>query len=367
MTFRYDNVVELEEFFPDIEPELPRCPAPVMELRIRDAIIEICERANVWRWEHPEIPVRVGVQEYDFVAPAADLLVHSVLNLSLNGMSLEHPFRDDVHTHGEMRYGAGYTVLDRGRIRLNTKPTLASSPKYITLSGAAEASGGTVQAVYALNEFDPDNGFSGFRALSTNDPLGFRTDREYDVIFSTSIDDDPAYSFAEAKMDRQFNTTDADVIGTGVASPLPIVDTDGSPVNNGDPRLVSNEPVRIVCEQTQGHDDPIYDFDRFRIVVASEAVIENPNRERTGISAVLSIKPSRKTLEVSEVLVRDYYQLVVTGTLAKAFMMLERPWTNVEMGKEKEKQFEYQLARAKQALDRGFRTAGQRIRPRKFG
>ena len=41
------NLVELEAFFPDIEPELPRCPVPVIENRIRDAIIDACERANI--------------------------------------------------------------------------------------------------------------------------------------------------------------------------------------------------------------------------------------------------------------------------------------------------------------------------------
>jgi len=219
-----DNLVELETFFPDIEPELPRCPTPVIENRIRDAIIDACERANIWRWDHPEIQIIEGQQDYDLLTPTVDTLVHSILSLTVNGKPMGSAC--DVYSHENHRGSrSGFEVCDRGRIHLSAVPTVSSSPY---------------------------------------DPTGTTT------------------------------------------------------------------------------------------------------RHNVGIKAVVSIKPSRTTLEVSEVLVRDYYQLIRYGSLAKALMMSQRPWTNVNLAKEMEKQYEFLLARAKQAIDRGFRTGSQRIIPRRF-
>lgn len=222
MIFRHENMVELEIFFPDIEPELPRCPTPVIENRIRDTIIDACERSNIWRWEMPEILLIKGVQEYDLPTPAADLLIHSILSLTLGRRAY-----DD------------YMVTDRGRIRLGEEPIADSSPQTIPITTIV---GGTPQTINKIN----------------------------------------------------------------------------------------------------------------------------PNRDAKGITATVSIKPSRTTLEVSEVLYRDYYDLIIKGSLAKGLMMLNRPWTNVKMGKEYEKKYEYALAKAKQGLDRRLRTGSQRVKLRKF-
>lgn len=234
-----DSLVELEAFFPTIEPELPRCPTPVIEDRIRDAIIESCERANIWRWGHPEIPLIAGVQSYTLLTPTVDTLIHSILGVKVGGRNISGC--NDAYTH-EVYAGpdADFEVGNRGCIRLSAMPTKSSSP---------------------------------------------------------------------------------------IRSQIP--------------------PPAMPVEQ-------------YNAWLAAE------NRPDTGIELLVSIKPSRTTLEVSAVLVRDYYNLICTGALAKALMMLNRPWSNPEMGKEKEKKYEFALAKAKQAIDRGFRTSSQRIKPRKF-
>lgn len=208
---RTDNLVELEAFFPDIEPELPRCPIPVIEARIRDSIIDACERANIWRWEHPEIQLIAGQRDYDLMTPTADTLVHSVIGVSRNGLPVSGD--DGVTTHGDVG-GRGFTISERGQISLLTTPLPSQTPQCMEL--------------------------------------------------------------------------------------------------------------------------------------------------------LISIKPSRTTLEVPAVLVRDYYQLIRYGALARAMMMVNRPWTNPEVGKEMEKQYEFALGKAKQGIDRGFRTGSQRIKPRRF-
>lgn len=215
-----DNLVELEEFFADIEPELPRCPTPVIENRIRDAIIESCERANIWRWHHPEILLVEGLRHYQLLTPTSDMLIHSVLSVTKNGRPID--CANSVDTHEGTPSRNGFVIGERGLLELTSTPTVSSTP-------------------------------------------------------------------------------------------------------------------------------------------LSESV-----RPEKGIELVVSIKPSRKTLEVSEVLYRDYYQLIVTGTLARAFMMTQRPWTNIEMGQQKGREYELLIGKARQAVDRGFTTGSQRFKPRKF-
>jgi len=210
-----DNLVELEAFFPDIEPELSRCPTPVIENRIRDAIIESCERAHIWRWEHPPIPLIANQQNYTLTPPTADTLIHSILGLWINGRSVSDGSCEQTH-ESIVSPRSGYSISDRGQVRLATIPN--------------------------------------------RDTL--------------------------------------------------------------------------------------------------------PNED--GLQPLVSIKPSRTTLEVSEVLVRDYYQLIVTGTLSKALMMINRPWTNMELALVKSREYEIQLGRVRQAIDRNFRTGTQRFNPRKF-
>lgn len=197
------NLVELEAFFPDIEPELPRCPTPVIENRIRDAIIDSCERANIWRWVHPEMELIAGVSHYTLATPTDDTLIHSMLDIMREGRSMRHSL--DIDTQ------SGYAVCERGEFHLASAPT------------------------------------------------------------------------------------------------------------------------KTLCVQP-----------------------------------VVSIKPSRTTLMVAEVLVRDYYHLICTGSLYKALMMTGRPWSNPELAKEMQKQYELALAKAKQGIDRGFTTGSQRFKPRKF-
>lgn len=79
-------MISFDEFLPDLEPDLPMCPIPVIERRLRDAIIEACEDASVWRFEAPEIQLIAGQEEYDIPVPTIDDVpvadVHSILSVS---------------------------------------------------------------------------------------------------------------------------------------------------------------------------------------------------------------------------------------------------------------------------------------------
>jgi len=90
------------------------------------------------------------------------------------------------------------------------------------------------------------------------------------------------------------------------------------------------------------------------------------NRPITGLEACVTIKPTRNAMEVSEVLYRDYHKLIVMGTLAKAFAMKDRPWSDIDMAGSYARAFEFELAKAKSAIDRGFVTESQKVKPRRF-
>lgn len=217
-------MITLDEFLPDIETELPMCPIPVVEMRLRECIIDACERANIWRWTHPEILVSKGVDTYELIGPTAESRVHSIVALCFQGA--------DIHSR------QAYEVLERGRIQLAAKPARSSSP-----------------------------------------------------------------------------------VRTAIAP---------------------TDPVELAAW-----------------VLAAERPIR-------GLEPVVTIKPTRKAEEVSEVLYNDYYQLIRIGTLYRAWEMVGRDWSNEEKAIQFKRRYEQQLTRAKQQVNRGFVTGSQRITPRRF-
>lgn len=203
------DLVDIDRFMPDLETELPTCPIPVIERRLRDALIEACERANLWRWDHPELYVTADNTDYEFFAPTDDSRVHSILELTYRGRDL-------------LAYPKEFEVLDRSMIRLHNIPKVDSSP-------AADA----------------------------------------------------------------------------------------------------DRPIK-------------------------------------GILAVLSIKPTRDAATVTRVLYDDFYDLVIIGTLARAWGMVGREWSNPNMSVVYDRHFETEIGKARQAVDRNFVTTSQRFYARRF-
>lgn len=242
-----ETLVDLEVFLPDIEPELPRCPMPVIENRIRDAIIDACERANIWRWHHPEILLKAGVTDYSLLTPTSDSLIHSILSVTQNGRPIGYDARCSAHDD-MLNYGNALRVVDRGSINLNHAPLHDSTPM--------------------RSQLPPD------------------------------VPDEPG-----AERDA---------------------------------------------------------------ALVALAAWENYTRSNKGVEVMVSVKPSRTTLQVPQRLVRDYYQLIRYGALAKGLMMLDRPWSNYDVGKDLDYQYELALAKARQGIDRGFKTGTQRLRPKRF-
>ena len=118
------DLIEIDEVLPDIEPELMRCPVPVMERRLREAAIDMCEQTNLWLWRHPEVPVTAGECVYTLAAPSTESEVHSVLELALEGMRLhDYSMQGLLDGQGAARVRpCGFIVPHRGEIELLIKP-----------------------------------------------------------------------------------------------------------------------------------------------------------------------------------------------------------------------------------------------------
>lgn len=103
--------VDFDSFMVDLEPDLPMMPIPAIERRLREAAIEACEDASVWRYNHPEIQILKGQREYE-LTPLEGTDVHSILAVYRSGRHLE-PTRE-------------IQVIDRGCIALLTTPAVDS-------------------------------------------------------------------------------------------------------------------------------------------------------------------------------------------------------------------------------------------------
>ena len=480
------DLVELEDFFPDIEPELQRCPVPVIENRIRDCIIDACERANLWRWQHPEILLIEGETRYELATPTSDTLVHSLLDFRLDRRADDRNRYES--THEEAGFVRGHYVSERGNLHLGIVPTLSTppAPDYIdpesvdrtlpdvldapadpgalgdgasagsdsarwdinsvgTLGGSQfsvtedgtlfkeledssdylnigiTASGVHTSGKYYLEVENPTNNIIGYFGFYT--AVGVGEKLIADFIGSTAT----SYGFLPAN-GRKFNDGSSESIINPIATGTRIfmridydtglweISIDGTTwltvFDNIPPGAIFGASISTlvdakiytVDEDFQGVVPSGYtaigtgeeasdgttqaDIDAYttalgayndsvaanllkaqEIAAIDAAIARYPQIIKTrkrGLDLLLSIKPSRHTLEVSAVLWRDYYQLIVEGTLAKALMMKDRQWSDPALAKEYEKKYEYSLAKAKQAIDRGFKTGSQRIRRRKF-
>lgn len=198
----------LEQWMPDLEPDLVSCPVPIIERRLRESAIEACEDANVWAIMLDEIPTVAQQTSYVFQVPE-NTQVHSVLSVMHNSRPLS---LDDREVY----------VNERGGIELNNRPKYDSDP------------------------------------------------------------------------------------------------------------------------------------------------IEQEGRRRAGLDVTVTMKPTRDATELADILFSDYHKMIIAGTLAKAFAMKNRRWSEPEEAARHRVIFEEEIADAKRAVDRGFITGSQRLERRQF-
>jgi hypothetical protein len=84
-TRAFDDVVQR------LATHVPGCPFPVIEKYVRDAAIEVCEKALVWKYEQPPIRLTPGLHDYSY-EPPTDAEVHAFIHVTVEGDSnTPHP------------------------------------------------------------------------------------------------------------------------------------------------------------------------------------------------------------------------------------------------------------------------------------
>lgn len=79
--------IEYEALLPSIIPMVPACSDTLIENSIRSAVVELCEKSEVYQTEQV-IASTSGVYDYTLTAPA-DTAIEKILSIQYNGVDLE--------------------------------------------------------------------------------------------------------------------------------------------------------------------------------------------------------------------------------------------------------------------------------------
>ena len=80
--------ISYETLLPEILPMVPGCPDTLIEINIRSAVIELCERANVYQAELDPVTTVSNIYEYD-LEPPTGTSVRKILWATHQGKDLE--------------------------------------------------------------------------------------------------------------------------------------------------------------------------------------------------------------------------------------------------------------------------------------
>lgn len=117
------------DYLPEILPKVKGCPEQVAVNAVRNALIELCDRAPVWRYEHDPLSSMANEGVYDFEPPTGGEVV-KILQAWYDGKSLTPMSEDQLHAaYSDYRTADGtpeyYTQDDQTQIILVPRPTTA--------------------------------------------------------------------------------------------------------------------------------------------------------------------------------------------------------------------------------------------------
>lgn len=140
-------MANLEDFLPEVSPEVIGCPEPSIIIAIRNSAIEFCEKSLYWAVNLDPIDIVANQHTYPLDSPETDSLVASVLVAMHDGQPLDPTSEDLLDLNwptyqnkykNVLRYGLG----DPWRTVVVTKPALfySPTPREIRMVGIPEAS-----------------------------------------------------------------------------------------------------------------------------------------------------------------------------------------------------------------------------------
>lgn len=89
--------VAYEEFLPEVLIEVDGCPSKVAENAIRNAVIELCQKARIWREQLDEVNIFANVGTYDLDLPNDTQLV-TLLSAKYDGGNISAISEDELET-----------------------------------------------------------------------------------------------------------------------------------------------------------------------------------------------------------------------------------------------------------------------------
>lgn len=87
----------LSNFYPYILPHVNGCPEIVVDVNLRSAIIEFCEKSLILQRDHDPVTVVKNISDYDFETPISDHIVVKILRAFHKGQSLSPISPDDIN------------------------------------------------------------------------------------------------------------------------------------------------------------------------------------------------------------------------------------------------------------------------------
>ena len=88
---------KLEDFFPDVLPDVPGCPADMAIRAIRHTVIEFCERSLIHQVTQDPISLRPNLSDYYLDAPTG-FRIQKIMKVWFRGQVLEPVAPDEINT-----------------------------------------------------------------------------------------------------------------------------------------------------------------------------------------------------------------------------------------------------------------------------
>lgn len=70
----------VSNFTDEIRMEMPDCPDGVIDRAVIHSAIEFCRETDAWSYAHEDVPLALGVSEYEFWLPEGSI-IHRILNM----------------------------------------------------------------------------------------------------------------------------------------------------------------------------------------------------------------------------------------------------------------------------------------------
>lgn len=87
----------IRDFYPYVMPAVQGCPTAYVDMAIRAALIDFCDKSLMWRYTFPAVSIVSGQDEYSLIAPT-DAAISKPLFVSIDDTELYGTNEDDLNT-----------------------------------------------------------------------------------------------------------------------------------------------------------------------------------------------------------------------------------------------------------------------------